>query len=92
MYVIVNSLRYRLIAAVVSLAIFGVIYFAVIKPNHDAANNAVTQSEKQLQQVLQNVNKQSGVTVPSSAVNLSACLTAAGTDASKIQACEAASR
>jgi hypothetical protein len=92
MYVIVNSLRYRLIAAVVSLAIFGVIYFTVIKPNHDAANNAVTQSEKQLQQVLQNVNKQSGVTVPSSAVNLSACLTAAGTDASKIQACEAASR
>jgi hypothetical protein len=91
MYVIVSSLRYRLIAAVVSLAIFGVVYFAVIKPNHDTANNAVTQSEKQLQQVLNNVNKQSGVTVPSSAVNLSACLAAAGTDTAKIQACSAAS-
>jgi hypothetical protein len=87
MYVIVNSLRYRLIAAVVSLAIFGVVYFTVIKPNHDAANNAVTQSEKQLQQVLNNANKQSGVSVPSSAVNLSTCLAAAGTDVSKIQAC-----
>jgi hypothetical protein len=91
MYVIVSSLRYRLIAAVVSLAIFGVVYFTVIKPNHDAANNAVTQSEKQLQQVLNNANKQSGVTVPSSAVNLSSCLAAAGTDASKIQACSTAS-
>ncbi|MDQ6816568.1 MAG: hypothetical protein M3018_04060 [Actinomycetota bacterium] len=73
-----------------SLIIFGVVYFAVIKPNNNAANNAVIQGEKQLQQAVSNANKQSGsgTVVPTSVVNLTTCLTAAGTDTGKIQACQ----
>ena len=89
MYVIVSSLKYRLIAAVVSLVIFGVVYFAVIRPDNNAANNAVIQGEKQLQQAVKNANGQSGGSVPAGVVNLTSCLSAAGTDTSQIQACQA---
>jgi branched-subunit amino acid permease len=89
MYVVVSSLRYRLIAAVVSLVVFGVIYFTVIRPDNNAANHAVVQGEKQLQQAVKNANGQSGGAVPAGVVNLTSCLTAAGTDTSKIQACDA---
>ncbi len=89
MYIIVNSLRYRLVAAAVSLIIFGVIYFTVIRPDNNAANSAVVQGEKQLQQAVKNANGQSGGAVPAGVVNLTTCLSAAGTDASQIQACQA---
>ena len=89
MYVIVSSLKYRLIAAVVSLVIFGVVYFTVIRPDNNAANNAVIQGEKQLQQAVKNANGQSGGAVPAGVVNLTSCLSAAGTDTSQIQACQA---
>jgi hypothetical protein len=89
MYIIVNSLRGRLIAAAVSLVIFGIVYFAVIRPNNNAANQAVTNGEKQLQQAVNNANKQSGSAVPAGVVNLTSCLVAAGTDTGKIQACQA---
>jgi hypothetical protein len=88
MYIIVQSLKARLILAAVSLAVFGIVYFAVIKPNNDRANTALRNGEKQFQQAINNAGKH-GVTVPSGVVNLSSCLASAGTDQGRITACEA---
>ncbi len=49
----------------------------------------VAQSSIYPRKVLNNANKQSGVTVPSNALKLSSCLVAAGSDTAKIQACAA---
>jgi 16S rRNA U1498 N3-methylase RsmE len=87
MFIVVRNPMYRLIALGVSVAIFAILYFAVIKPNNDTANNAVRQGEQQLQQAVQNANKQSGGAVPRNVTNLTSCLAAAGTDTGKIQAC-----
>jgi type II secretory pathway component PulM len=96
MFIVVRNPMYRLIALGVSLVIAAIIYFAVIKPNNDTANSAVTQSqravtqaEQQVQQALQNANKASGGAVPASAQQLTACIVAAGTDTGKISACQA---
>jgi hypothetical protein len=89
MIVVVRNPMYRLIALAVSVAIVVILYFAVIKPNNDTANTAVTQGEQQLQQAVSNANKSSGGAVPTSVTNLTACIAAAGTDTGKIQACSA---
>jgi 16S rRNA U1498 N3-methylase RsmE len=89
MVVVVRNPLYRLIALGVSVAIVLILYFAVIKPNNDNANNAVRQGEQQLQQAVQNANKQSGGAVPANVTNLTSCIAAAGTDTGKIQACQA---
>ena len=89
MIVVVRNPVYRLIALGVSVAIFLILYFAVIKPNNDNANNVVKQSEQQVQQAVQNANKQTGGAVPTGVQNLTACIAAAGTDTSKISACQA---
>jgi 16S rRNA U1498 N3-methylase RsmE len=88
MLIVVRNPVYRLVALGVSVAIVLILYFAVIKPNNDSANNAVTQGEKQLQQAVQNANKQSGGAVPANVTNLTACIAAAGTDTGKIAACQ----
>lgn len=89
MVIISRNPAHRLIALGVSLAIVLIVYFAVIKPNNDTANNAVKQGEQQLQQAVNNANKQSGGAVPTSVTNLTSCIAAAGTDTGKIQACQA---
>jgi hypothetical protein len=81
--------RYYLLSLAVSLIIFGVIYFTVIRPDNNAANTAVRSSEQQAVQAVQSVNKQTGGAVPASVTNLTACIAAAGTNATQLQACQA---
>jgi type II secretory pathway component PulM len=87
MTIVLRNPVYRLIALGVSVAIVLILYFAVIKPNHDQANSAVSQGEKQLQQAVNQASKQGNV--PTGVKNLTACIAAAGTDTSKLQACQA---
>jgi hypothetical protein len=89
MFIVWRSPLARVISLAVSLAIVAIVYFAIIKPNTDTANNAAVQGEKQLQQALNQANKQSGGAIPVGATNLVNCIASAGTDGAKIQACQA---
>ena len=85
---VVSSGRWWLASAAVSLIIFLIVYFTVIRPDINTAIQLLKSGE---QQVLQAVNtaKASGVNVPAGVTNLTNCLAAAGTDTGKIQACQA---
>ena len=89
MTIVVRNPVYRLVALGLSVALVLILYFAVIKPNNDTANNAVKQGEQQLNQAVQNANKASGGAVPANVQSLTACIAAAGTDTGKIEACKA---
>jgi flagellar biosynthesis/type III secretory pathway M-ring protein FliF/YscJ len=89
MLIVVRNPMYRIVALGVSLAIAAIIYFAVIKPNNDTANQALRQSEQQVQQAVNQADKQSGGAVPKGVKDLASCMAAAGTDTGKIQACTA---
>jgi type II secretory pathway component PulM len=81
-----------------SLIIFAVVYFAVIKPSTDTANQALKSGLQQSQQVLNQAQQQlksvggqagaAGSKALSAAQKLTACVTAAGTDTSKLAACQ----
>jgi hypothetical protein len=99
--VITNSLRMWMIGMAVSLAIFGLVYFTVIKPSADTANQAVKSGLQQSQQVLNQEQKQLGQagavggTIAGAAQQqlgkaskLASCMTAAGTDLGSVQACQ----
>ena len=58
MVLITGSRRMWLISMAVSVAIFGVLYFTVIKPNSDTANQAVKSGLQQSQQVLKQGQQQ----------------------------------
>jgi hypothetical protein len=87
MFVVLRNPMYRLVSLGVSIAIFLVIYFAVIKPNQNTANNALTQGTQQLKQAVNQAAKSGGV--PASATNLVNCIAAAGSDTGALQACAA---
>jgi hypothetical protein len=101
MVLITGSWRLWLAGMAVSLAIFGVLYFTVIKPNSDAANQAIKSGVQQTQQQLSGASQQlqSAAGQPgassqaqqtlSNAAKLTSCLAAAGIDTTKIQACKA---
>jgi type II secretory pathway component PulM len=83
--------------ATVSLVIFGVLYFTVIKPDTNAANNAIKTGLQQSQQVISQASKQLTTAGQASsaasqatqkAAQLSTCLVSAGTDVTKIQTCQ----
>jgi hypothetical protein len=98
-----------LIGLAVSLGIFLVLYFTVIKSSTDTANNAiksgVQQSQQALNQATKQLNSASGEAGAaggqagaassqasqqlSKAAKLTACVSAAGTDLTKVQACQA---
>jgi F0F1-type ATP synthase membrane subunit b/b' len=105
-----------LVGLAVSLGIFLVLYFTVIKSSTDTANNAIKSGVQQSQQALKDATKQlnsassqagaassqagaaSGQAGAASsqasqqlskAAKLTACVSAAGTDFTKIQACQA---
>jgi hypothetical protein len=108
MVLVTGNWRMWLIGMAASLTIFGVVYFTVIKPSSDTANQAVKTGLQQTQQALNQAQKQidsntsqvktSGSQVGavsqaaqqtlSSASKLTACVSAAGTDATKLQACQ----
>jgi len=89
MTVVVHNPIARVVALAVSVTIFLILYFAVIKPSNDTANRAVTQGEQQLQQAVRSANQQSGGAVPAGVTNLTNCIAAAGTDTGMLQACKA---
>jgi ABC-type transport system substrate-binding protein len=88
MFVVVSRPRYWLVGAAVSLIIFLIMYFTVIRPDNNAANNALRSGEQQVNQAIHNA-KASGAKVPAGVTNLTSCLAAAGTNTSQIQACTA---
>lgn len=102
MVLITNNIRLWLVGMAVSLAIFAVVYFAVIKPNENTANQAVKaglqQTHQALNQAQQQINNAAGqagsAAAPaqqalSKAQQLTTCLTKAGTDAGAMQTCQA---
>jgi type II secretory pathway component PulM len=102
MVVVTNNPKYWLAGLGVSLAIFLILLFAVILPSNNAANNAVKTGLQQSQQALNqaqsqisNAQKQSGGSSSqasqalSKTQKLTSCLAAAGTDVTKVQACQA---
>ncbi len=89
MTIVVRNPIYRVIGLAISLIIVAVVYFAVIKPNQDTANTAIKQSEQQVQQAVNQADKQSGGAVPKGVKDLTSCMAAAGSDTGKIQACAA---
>jgi hypothetical protein len=96
MYVIPRTPAQRLIALACSLLILIVVYFAVIKPNNntanraiDTANQALKQGEQQLNQTVAKSNVGHPGAIPASVTSLTSCIASAGTDTSKIAACDA---
>jgi hypothetical protein len=92
-----------------SLIIFAVVYFTVIQPDQNTANQALKSGLQQTQQAINSAQKQLGSASSqasgagsaasqaagqaqqqlSNASKLTSCVAAAGTDVSKVQACDA---
>jgi peptidoglycan hydrolase CwlO-like protein len=100
MILVSNSWRMYLVGLAVSLAIFGIVYFTVIKPSSDTANQAAKTGLQQSSQALNQVQKQVGQATSqaggtsgqaqqtiSKVQKLTTCLASAGTDLTKVQAC-----
>jgi hypothetical protein len=77
----------------VSVGIFAVLYFTVIKPTTDTANTALTnslsQAEQQLNEAKQNAPNAQTKHDLSQAQKLTACIADAGTDTGKVADCQA---
>jgi len=58
-FIVVRNPLYRIIAALVSLAVIAIVYFAIVKPNENTANKAATQAAQQIQQAVSSAEKQS---------------------------------
>ena len=101
MMIFTNSPKLWLASLGVSLAIFLGVYILVIKPAQNTANQAVhaglqqgQQALSQAQQQLKQAQSQGGSvssqasSALSTAQKLTACVSAAGTDTTKLAACE----
>ena len=101
MVIVTNSWRMWLAGLAVSLGIFAVLYFTVIRPDTNTANQAIKTGLQQSQQALDQAQKQVGSASGqasaaashaarklSDAQKLTACVAAAGTDPTKLQACK----
>jgi type II secretory pathway component PulM len=98
MVLINRSGRLWMVSLAASLIVFAVVYFTVIKPSSDTANQALRSGLQQSQQVLNQAQQQlkgvggqagaAGSKALSAAQKLTACVTAAGTDTSKLAACQ----
>jgi hypothetical protein len=77
------------ISALCSIAIAAFIYFVIVKPETDSANTQVDHALKQAQPSIDAANKQLKDAQPQidKAQALQQCILAAGTDATKIAAC-----
>jgi hypothetical protein len=101
MVLVSNSWRVWLAGMAASLVIFAVVYFAVIQPSQNTANQVLKSGLQQTQQVINQARKQVGSAGGqtgavsgqaqqqlSKAAKLTTCVAAAGTDPTKIQACQ----
>jgi pectate lyase len=93
-----NNWRIWMVGMAASLAIFLVVYFTVIKPSTDTANQVLRTGLQQSQQAINQASKQLGAAggagsaggaAVSTAQKLTACVAAAGTNTGKIEACQA---
>jgi hypothetical protein len=109
MVLVTGNWKMWLVGLSASLVIFAVVYFTVIQPDQNTANQAIKTGLQQSQQAINQAQKQfsnasgqvgsssgqaAGATAQtnqtlSKAQKLTACLSAAGTDTGKIQACQA---
>jgi hypothetical protein len=102
MVLVTNNTRIWLAGLAVSLLVFGLVYLAVIQPSTNTANQAIKtglqQSQQALNQAQRQVSTASSPTGPGagqaqqqlgSAAKLTSCVAAAGTDPTKLQACQA---
>jgi len=88
MIVVARGWRGAAIGGLVSLIVFAVLYFTVIKPDNNTANQALTNTEKQVNQVVNSVSRSAPAgAVPSSVTRLTSCIEAAGTNTTALQAC-----
>jgi hypothetical protein len=85
---VVSSGRWWIASAAVSLVIFLIVYFTIIKPDQNTANQALRTGEQQVQQALNNATS-SGLQVPAGVTKLTSCIAAAGTNTGELQACAA---
>jgi hypothetical protein len=100
MVLVTNNPRVWLIGFLASLVIFAIVFFAVIQPAQNTANQAVKTGLQQSQQAINQAQKQlsnagaaNGVTGKAKqqlnhAAKLTSCIAAAGTDPSKMAACQ----
>jgi len=109
MVLVTGNWRLWLVGMATSLVIFAVVYFAVIQPNQNTANQVLKSGMQETQQALNQAQKQlstasgqvssaggqAGAAAGqaqqqlSAASQLTACISAAGTDVAKVQACDA---
>lgn len=103
MVIVSGNWRIAIAGLAVSLVMFLVVYFAVIKPDNSVANQALKTGLQQSQQALNQAQKglssagaqgsasagQEASKQVSKAQKLTACLATAGTDVSKMQSCQA---
>jgi hypothetical protein len=108
MVLVTGNWKLWMVGMAASLAIFLVLFFTVIKPSSDTANQAVKSGLQQSQQVLNQAQKQitnagaanSSAGAANSSVSkhakselnkasqLTTCMASAGTDPSKLAACQ----
>jgi hypothetical protein len=101
MVLVTGNWKLWLAGTATSLLIFAVLFFTVIKPSSDTANQAVKSGLQQSQQAINQAQKQisssgnAGSSVSkhakqqlSKAAQLANCVTSAGTDTGKIAACQ----
>jgi preprotein translocase subunit YajC len=89
-----------LVGLAASLVLFAIVYFAVIRPDQNTANQALKTGLQQSQQVINQAQKALTNSGESSAVTgqaqqalgnaakLTACVASAGTDAGALQTCQ----
>ncbi len=83
MYIVMRNTKAAVVLALVPIIVFAIVYFTVIKPDQNTANQVLTQSEKQVQQVEKSVG------APASVQSFTACVTAAGTNTTALEQCRA---
>jgi hypothetical protein len=102
MVLVTRSWRLYLVGLAASLVLFAIIYFAVISPAQNTADQALKSGLQQSQQVINQAQKAlstnssgqaSAVTGQAqqalgNAAKLTACVASAGTDTGKLQACQ----
>jgi hypothetical protein len=87
MVLVTGNFRLWLIGMAASLAIFAVVFFTVIKPSTDTANQAVKNGLQQTSRLL-NQTGGAGSQALGAAQKLEACIAAAGTDTTKLANCQ----
>jgi ABC-type bacteriocin/lantibiotic exporter with double-glycine peptidase domain len=95
MVLVTGNWRVALAGLLASLIIFAVVFFAVVKPSENTANQAVKAGLQQTQQALNRAQKQTSSAAGAAnqtvnrAAKLTACLANAGVDTTKLQTCQA---